>query len=199
MTFQSRCRLLLLVHLAVFISVAVRSQQKNDTLTQLLDYSRPGEAHQRLAAIEGSWNFQDARRAYVKGVLIRKAIFEGRFYSVEITGGKLPLPVANGIMKEDNYRSLQWEGYDNARKIYITTSINNHIGSNEEIQQGSYDSAAHAFTYQWESELLPGYRVRNKRIVHLADPNTYTEEYFEERNHAWVKVRELRYVRQPGN
>ena len=196
MSSRSLPRLVLLVSLFVILPGVARSQQKNDTLTQLLDYSRPGEAHHRLAAIEGNWNFQDVKRAYVKGVLVRRAIFDGRFYSVEITGGKLPLPVANGMMKEDNYRSLQWEGYDNARKIYTATSINNHIGSEQQVQQGTYDSASHTFTYQWESALLPDYRLPNKRLVHLVDPNTYTEEYFEKRNQAWVKVRELRYTRQ---
>jgi len=169
---------------------------KADTLTQLLDFSRPGPAHQQLAALQGKWDFQDVKRAYVKGVLVRESIFDGRFYTVEITGGKLPLPVANGAMKEDNYKSLQWEGYDNARKAYFTTSINNHIGSDEQAQQGLYDSTAQVFTYAWESELLPGFHVPCKRLVHLVDANTYTEEYLEERNGKWVEVRQLRYTRQ---
>ncbi|MBO9658179.1 MAG: DUF1579 family protein, partial [Chitinophagaceae bacterium] len=132
----------------------------------------------------------------VKGVLVRKEIFSGRFFSVEIKGGKLALPVANGEMKEDNYQSLQWEGFDNPRQMYFTTSINNHIGSDVQLQQGVYDSTAKTFTYQWDSELLPGHRVQNKRVLTILDANTYKEEYFEKREGQWKKTRELRYSRQ---
>lgn len=193
-------RYFMLLVVTQFIMFTAEAQsEKADTLTQLLDYSRPGPAHQHLAALQGNWDFQDTRRAYVKGVLVRTPIFDGRFYAVEITGGKLQVPIANGAMKEDNYRGLQWEGYDNARKTYITTSINNHIGSDEEIQQGLYDSTLKVLTYESQSELLPGLRVRSKRIVKLVDANTYTEEYLEESNGQWNKVRELRYTRHSIN
>ena len=58
-------------------------------------------------------NFQDTKLAFVKGTLMRKAIFNSRFYSVEVTGGKLPVPIAGGQMKEENYQSFQMEGFDN--------------------------------------------------------------------------------------
>jgi len=42
-------------------------------------------------------------------------------------------------MKEEPYQSMQLEGYDNPRKEFITTSVNNHIGSDVQYQVGRYD------------------------------------------------------------
>lgn len=166
-----------------------------DTMSVLLDLSRPTKYHQYLSAIAGNWNFQDARRSFVKGVVNRKPIYDGRFYIVEVTGGKLPLPVADGKMKEDNYQSMHIEGYDNARKLFVSTSLNNHIGSDIQFQTGSYDSTSKTFTYRWESELLPGNIIRNKRTLKIIDENHYTEEYYEQKNGQDKKVRELNYTR----
>lgn len=101
----------------------------NDTLTQLLGYSRPGANHALLGKLAGTWNFQDAKLSFVKGTATRKPVYDGRFYIVEIKGGKLPLPVADGKMKEDFYQGMQTEGYDNGRMKFITTSINNHMAA----------------------------------------------------------------------
>jgi len=98
-------------------------------------------------------------------------------------------------MKEENYRSGQIEGFDNGRMQFVTTSINNHIGSDMQWQTGTYDSASHIFTYFWQSELLRGNKVNNKRTLKVIDRNHYIEEYFEEKQGVYRKVRELDYTR----
>ncbi|HEY0272338.1 MAG TPA: DUF1579 family protein, partial [Chitinophaga sp.] len=110
-------------------------------------------------------------------------------------GGKLQLPVAAG-MKEDNYRSFQLEGYDNVRKTFVTISVNNHIGSDIQEQTGSYDAARKQLSYEWDSELLPGKKTRNRRIITMVDATHYPEEYDEFRHGSFEKVRQLDYTRQ---
>jgi hypothetical protein len=48
--------------------------------------------------------------------IMRKEIYDGRFFTVEMIGGKLQVPVASGMMKEENYQSMQIEGYDLFKK-----------------------------------------------------------------------------------
>nr|GFC82981.1 hypothetical protein [Tanacetum cinerariifolium] len=95
---------------------------------------------------------------------------------------KLPIPIADGKMKEANYQGLQLEGYDNVRKQFVTTAINNHIGSDTEVQMGNYDAAKRAFTYEWEAELLPGTKTKNKRVLRFIDATHYAEDYYESQN-----------------
>lgn len=183
-----------LLFLPTLLSAQVR-QQGDSTMEALLNYSRPGNYHNLLGQLAGSWNFKDAKLAFVKGTLVRKPIYDGRFYTVEITGGKLQVPVADGKMKEELYQSMQLEGYDNPRKEFITTVVNNHIGSDVQYEIGKYDAVAHTFTYYWDSELLPGKKVKNKRILKVVDNDHYVEAFFEEREGKEVKVRELDYER----
>lgn len=179
---------LMLIHNAGF------AQQKgNEQMNQMLDYSRPAKNHALLNQLAGTWNFQDAKLAFVNGTLVRRQIYDGRFFEVEITGGKLPLPIADGKTKTDNYRSMQIEGYDNARMKFYTTSINNHIGSDIQIQIGAYDEIKKEFTYTWVDELIRNMHKKNKRIVKILDSTHYIETYFEQQSGKFVKVRELDY------
>ena len=181
------------------ISLSALGQKKDDAYSQMLDYSRPNSHHQVLGLITGKWAFQDAERPFVKGTIVRKSIYEGRFYQVEMIGGKLPLPVADGKMKEDNYQSLQIEGYDNGKGKYVATSINNHIGSDIEMQVGAYDSTLKTITYSWEEELIRGDKKNNRRVLKFVDNNRYTEEYYEEQAGQFVKVRELVFTKLNEN
>ena len=181
------------------ISLSALGQKKDDAYSQMLDYSRPNGHHQVLGLITGKWAFHDAERPFVKGTIVRKSIYEGRFYQVEMIGGKLPLPVADGKMKEDNYQSLQIEGYDNGKGKYVATSINNHIGSDIEMQLGAYDSALKTITYSWEEELIRGDKKNNRRVLKFVDNNRYTEEYYEEQAGQFVKVRELVFTKLNEN
>lgn len=174
---------------------AQNKAKQADTMEQMLSLSAPGANHMLLEQLAGDWNFQDAKLAFVKGTLSRKAIYSGRFFVVEMTGGKLSVPVANGQMKEENYQSMQIEGYDNPRKKFVMTSINNHIGSDIQEQTGDYNPDKKQFTFTWEDLLTPGALVNNKRILTIIDQDHYKEEYFEVSHGKDVKVRELDYDR----
>jgi len=184
-----------LLFLAYFAFISISSFAQDSTFQQTLDFSRPGKNHALIGTLTGTWNFQDAKLSFVKGTLIRTPIYDGRFYKVEILGGKLQLPVADGKMKEANYQGMQTEGFDNGRMKFITTSINNHIGSDIQIQVGTYDSTTKSFTYEWESELTAGKKKQNRRVLKIIDANHYLEEYYEYNEGAIIKVRELNYTK----
>jgi hypothetical protein len=168
---------------------------QNSTYEQQLNFSRPGRNHALIGKLTGTWNFQDPELSFVKGTLTRTPIYNGRFYKVEILGAKLQVPVADGQMKEENYQGMQIEGFDNGTGKFTTTSINNHIGSNIEIQIGTYDSTTKSLSYEWASELVTELKKQNQRVLKIIDDNHYSEEYYEVRNGTKVKVRELNYVK----
>ena len=121
--------------LLLFVTLLTTSAFAQDnTYKKMLDFSRPGSNHVLLGNLSGTWKFQDAKLSFVKGTLIRKSIYNGRFYTVEIKGGKLQVPVKDGKMKEENYQGMQIEGYDNGKMKFVVASINNHIGSDIEMQ-----------------------------------------------------------------
>jgi hypothetical protein len=170
-------------------------KKTNDAMGQMLALSGPGRDHRYLEQLAGNWSFQDARLKFVKGTLVRKPIYEGRFYMVEITGGKLQLPIADGKMKEGNYHGMQIEGFDNAKGKFVTASINNHIGSDIQQQTGIYTEEKKEFSYEWDSELIKGQSQKNRRVLKITDKDHYVEEYFELKNGSYTKVRQLNYTR----
>ncbi len=176
-------------------SDTIHSKNNGDPFAQMLDLSRPNGHHLVLGSIAGKWAFQDAKLPFVKGTIIRKPLYDGRFYMVDLVGGKLQVPIADGKMKEDNYRGLQIEGYDNGRSAFVSISINNHIGSDVEMQMGTYDSTSKTFTYFWETELIRGEKKKNKMTLKIINNNQYTEEYYEQQDGQFVKVRELNYTK----
>jgi hypothetical protein len=171
---------------------------KDEVMNQLLDYSRPGSNHAILGKLAGNWSFQDKNLPFIKGTITRKPVYEGRFYVVEITGGKLQIPVADGQMKLENYQEMYIEGYDNVKKAFVSSSINNHIGSNIDIQLGSYNSATNVFTYEWESELRPGFKVSKRKVLQIVDDSHYMETYYEDQNGTEKVTRNLEFVRTRG-
>ena len=184
---------LLLFHMNAF-----SQKEQSEQMIQMLDYSRPGTNHSLLGQLVGTWNFQDSKLPFVKGTLVRKPIYDGRFFSVEITGGKIQMPVADGKMKEDYYKSQQIEGYDNPRMGFYTSSINNHIGSDIQYQTGVYDAAEKKLIYDWDSELIKGKFQKDRRVIRMIDSSHYTETYFEQRSGQYIKVRELNYTKSGG-
>jgi hypothetical protein len=114
----------------------------DDFYNKMLEFSRPGKYHQLLADLVGSWTFTgaffsenpnpDSNKEVFKftGTLVRKPFANGRFFIAEGTGhGKLQMPIQDGKMKEVNEKSIETMGYDNVKKKFIRTYINNHIGS----------------------------------------------------------------------
>lgn len=194
------CSVLLFALLGMAIWALGQSPSKapskeQETMAQLLDYSRPGPQHAILANRGGTWAFQDKNLPFVKGTIVRTAIFEGRFFQVEITGGQLPIPIADGKTKLANYQGLEIEGYDNVKKRYVTTAINNRIATDAAQQIGQYDAQIKVFTYEWAREVLPGVKQNNRKVVHFIDPNQCSEKYYEDQNGSSKKTRELIYTK----
>ncbi|MCF0055118.1 DUF1579 family protein [Dyadobacter sp. CY356] len=161
-------------------TVSDTARKRNDDMKLMLAYSGPGKYHMLLDQLAGIWKFSDPKRPFVKGILTRTPIYDGRFYSIEITGGKLALPVADGKLQEGNYQNLLIEGYDNVKGKFVTISINNHIGSGIQMQEGTFDPNKKAFIYDWDEELVPGRIKSNRKILTILDNAHYLEEYYQQ-------------------
>jgi hypothetical protein len=189
----------------VTMTTSVYAQAKKDSTA--LDYSHPGRYHQILAGLEGEWNFKgkqfsghsnpDSNKVVREfgGKVVRRPVMNGRFFLVNLTGGKTQIPVQDGKMIEDTVRDMTTEGYDNVKRKFVQAFINNHIGSGIVNYEGTYDPATNTIYYVAEIEGPPG--VKRKRYQHfiIHDNNHYTVEYYWERDGRKVKSNESDCVR----
>lgn len=183
------------------------SAQGNNIFNQRLDYSRPGKYHQLLANLAGTWNFKashysgnpnpDSNKVVIafEGSLTRKPFANGRFFIVELTGGKLQIPIQEGKMKEDNARSIETEGYNNVTNKFNLAFINNHIGSGIIYSEGNYDSTTKTISFEWEEELTPGMKRKVYEDFIILDNDHYRLEYYRERDGRKVKATEINCTR----
>jgi hypothetical protein len=183
---------------------------KDESYNQMLDYSRPGKYHRLLAELVGTWTFKgghfsenpnpDSNKVVFNfnGTLVRKPFANGRFFIVEGTGGKLQMPIQDGKMKEANAKYIETEGYDNVKKKFLLTIINNHIGSNIFFSEGNYDSTTNTITFNSEAELVPGMKIKARELFIIVNKNHYRLEYYNEQNGKYIKATEIDCMRIKG-
>lgn len=74
----------------------------------------------------------------------------------------MPMPWAD--RREVVYQDMMTEGYDNLKKRYFRTFINNHFDTGVTLYEGIYDTATTSFTYIGNAENPYG----GKDTLHLA-------------------------------
>lgn len=168
-----------------------------------LDYSHPGIYHAMLGELCGDWTYTgkhyagnanpDSNKVVFQfgGKLVRRSYASGRFFLVELTGGRLKVPVADGKMEETEFKSMETEGYDNVKKKFELAVINNHIGSDIQYSEGQYDAANRTIVYRSRVELVPGEVDEQEEDFIFQDKDHYRIEYFDLSRGGKIKVHEL--------
>ena len=189
------------------------SSNGDDTFNQMINYSRPGKYHKLLANLVGTWTWKgshfsgnsnpDSNKVVMQfsGTLVRKPFANGRFFIVEQTSGKLQklqIPIQDGKMIEDNAKTIATEGFDNVKKKFVLTIINNHIGSDIFFSEGNYDSTTNIITFDSEEELVPGIKIKTRELFIILGKDHYILEYYDEQNGKYVKNTEIDCTRIKG-
>ncbi|WP_426671503.1 DUF1579 family protein [Mucilaginibacter sp. McL0603] len=202
----------MLIVVIALITIPAFAQDKKDTSANgdEVFYSRPGKYHQMLGELVGSWTFKGSRFDWVdsvtskvamelNGSLVRKPFADGRFFIAEIiTRDKIQLPIQDGKMVEGYGESIQTEGYDNVKKKFQISYINNHIGSTLNFWEGVYDSTSRAITFDSEMENAPGIKMKIRFIFMFNDKDHYKWEYYIEQNGRYRIADEMHFTRVKG-
>src|SRR4051812_6946490 len=120
---------------------------ENASWKQLMALSTPDENHQLLASLVGSWNYAgrevqiDSRQKKTvllefKGTAVRRSQWNGRYFVVELVSEKAKTPWLGG--HEYEFRGMQIEGYDVAKKKFFIATINNALDTGLAIDEGQY-------------------------------------------------------------
>jgi hypothetical protein len=175
---------------------------EKEMMAQMMEMARVTENHQLLASMDGAWTYTvkfwmngdpNSKPQESKGTATRKSIMGGRFVVMDVSG-KMQMPGADGKMKSFEFKGRGTEGYDNARKKFVSSWIDN-MGTGMMMADGTYDPATKTFTYTSEYEQLPGQKIQVRETLHLTDKDHMMFEWFENRGGAEVKTMEIDYTR----
>src|SRR5438270_4999433 len=97
----------------------------------MMEMAKPGENHKRLADMAGEWTYTvkfwrspDPKAAPMEstGKTVSKPILGGRYLQSEHTG-KMQMPGADGAMMDMEFKGMAIEGYDNAKKKFVSSWV----------------------------------------------------------------------------
>ncbi|HEY2138758.1 MAG TPA: DUF1579 family protein, partial [Chthoniobacterales bacterium] len=136
-----------------------------DEMKQMMELAKLNENHKLLATTAGTWSYTvkmwmdpSGKPSESTGTATRKVIMDGRYVSGEYHG-KFKMPGADGKMKEVDFTGMSMDGYDNAKKKFVSGWVDS-MGTGIMTMDGTYDPATKAFTYTGEYEMMPGMKEK---------------------------------------
>ena len=151
-----------------------------EMMKQMMEMSKLNENHKLLTDMDGNWNYTikmwmnpdpNAKPQESKGTATRKSVMGGRFVMMDVTG-KMQMPGENGKMKDMQFKGMGIEGYDNVKKKFVGSWIDN-MGTGIQFSEGTYDPATKTFTYTSEMETMPGMKTPVREVIKVADNRSH--------------------------
>jgi hypothetical protein len=171
-------------------------------MKQMMEMSKLNENHKLLADMNGSWNYAikmwmnpdpNAKPQESKGTATRKSTMGGRYFVMDVTG-KMQMPDAEGNMKDMPFKGMAVEGYDNMKKKFVSSWIDN-MGTGITNSEGTYDPATKTFTFNMEMEMMPGLKTPVRETIKVTDKDHMMLEWYETRGGQEKKTMEIAYTR----
>ncbi len=169
-------------------------------MATMMEMAKPGENHKMLEGLAGKWTYAvkwwmrpDAPPMESTGTCSTKTVMGGR-YVISRHKGQKSMPGADGKMMDSDFEGMGTEGYDNAKKTFVASWIDN-MGTGIMIMEGTYDSAAKTMTYVGEEEPMAGVKFKVRELVKYTDKDHHTMEFYEVHDGTEVKVMEIAYTR----
>src|SRR5947208_16095189 len=114
-------------------ATATGQPNPQEMMKQMIEMSKLNENHKLLSAMNGNWNFAikmwmnpdpNAKPQESKGTATRKDLMGGRYVMMDVTG-KMQMPGQDGKVKDVQFKGMGIEGYDNAKKKFVSSWIDN--------------------------------------------------------------------------
>jgi hypothetical protein len=172
----------------------------SQTMATIMELAKLGENHKMLGETVGSWTYKvkwwmhpDAPPMESTGTSTTKPLMDGRYFLTEHTG-KMSMPGPDGKMMDADFKGMSTEGYDNAKKKFVASWIDN-MGTGIMLMEGTYDPGAKTVTYLGEEEPMPGMKFKVRQTITYTDKDHHSIEFFEVHGGAETKTMVIEYVR----
>jgi hypothetical protein len=173
-----------------------------EMMKQMIEMSKLNENHKLLSDMNGNWNYSikmwmnpdpNAKPQESKGTAVRKSTMGGRYATMDVTG-HLQMPGPDGKMKEIQFKGMSLEGYDNVKKKFVSSWIDN-MGTGIQYSEGTYDPASKTFTFASEMEPMPGMKMPVRETLKMTDKDHMLMEWYENHGGQEKKTMEIAYTR----
>lgn len=156
-------------------------------------YSTPGDPHKAIAKDNGTWNeeitmWMDPKAPPTKNTAtcVNKMILGGRYQESRHTGTFDNMP----------FEGISTLAYDNARKVYQSSWIDN-MGTGIAFMEGTMDDASRTITFKGKAtDPMTGKEKDIKETMKFVDDNNQILEMFDIINGKENKTMEVKFTRK---
>lgn len=161
-----------------------------------MDYATPGEMHKMLAKSNGTWSGETTmwmenggKPMTSKSEATNKMIFDGRYQVSDHKGNFMGMP----------FEGMSITGYDNAKKKFISTWIDN-MGTGIMHMEGVWNPSKKTIEFKGKmtDPTRPGKDCDVKEVYTFVDDNNQTMEMYgpDAKTGKEFKTMEIKYVRK---
>jgi len=170
-----------------------RKLTKEEEEKAWMEYATPGSVHQMLAKSDGNWVSDasmwmapDSPAVKMTGTAVNKMIIGGRYQE----------SVHKGIMMGMPFEGRSTMGYDNAKKLFQSTWIDN-MGTGTMVMEGTWDDATKTMTSKGKMyDVASGKDIDVRETYQIVDDNTHKMEMFCTKNGKEFKTMEMTLKRK---
>lgn len=161
-----------------------------------MDYATPGEMHKMLAKSDGSWTGENTMWMENNGKPMtstseatNKMIFAGRYQMGEHKGNFMGMP----------FEGISIVGYDNAKKKFVSTWIDN-MGTGTMNMEGEWNSSKKSIEFKGKmtDPARPGEDCDVREVFTIVDDNHHVMEMYgpDPKTGKEYKTMEIKYTRK---
>ena len=180
---------------------ATGAPDDKEMMAKMMELAKPGENHKLLGEMAGNWNYKikfwmapDAPPNESSGTAVRKAIFGGRYYQLDVKG-TMEMPGEDGKMQKMQFQGMAIEAYDNVKQKFTSSWIDS-MGTGIMMSEGTYDPSSKSLTFTSEMEPVPGMKTKVREVITVEDKDHHKLEWYENRGGTEVKTMEINYTRK---
>lgn len=156
-------------------------------------YMTPGDVHKMIAKENGPWDAEitnwmspGAPPSKSKGSCINSMIMGGRYQQSMFTGNMMGMP----------FEGMSLLGYDNAKKIFTSTWVDN-MGTGIITMEGTWDAASKSITLKGKGiDPSTGKDIDMRQVMKMTDPDTQLMEMYCTTNGKEMKTMEVQLTRK---
>ncbi len=170
-----------------------QTQDSEATMKAWQAFMTPGDAHKMLASATGTWHQDmtmwmapDTPPEKSTSTAENKMILNGLYQQSTHTGNFGGMP----------FEGISVTGYDNAKKIFVSTWIDN-MGSGMMYMEGTWDDANKTINMKGkQTDPLTGKSIDIRETLKIVDDKNHVMEMFETREGKERKIMEIKMTKK---
>jgi hypothetical protein len=167
--------------------------QNQDQMKAWQDYMTPGDVHKMIASSDGTWN-EEITMWMTPGAPPSKSTATAE--NKMILGGRYQQSTTTGSFNGMPFEGQNLLAYDNAKKVFLSTWIDN-MGTGMMEMQGTWDNASKTINFTGTAvDPMTGKDMNIRETFTLVDNNTQMMDMYATQDGKEYKTMEIKFTRK---